>query len=638
MMQKFRQLTKNFFFKVILAFVAVSFVTFGINGFLAGGNKSWVVKIGDETISYNDYNYALQTNKDMVLVNNKSDEALGYVNSDQFRSEVLSLVVKKKMFEIVHDEFDFVPDRDQVLKKVVRDPRFQDVDGNFDRKIFDELLANNNLSESKYVEEIARDTATKIIANSLSGIFLANQDLAIEEKKFESEQRFADLIKINFQHLKKVKKPNSEEVAKFFEENRDKFKAPEYRSISYLSFAKSDFAKDYAVTDLEVRKHFDDNRLDYKSDEMRNFYHILFDEESVANEFLAKLNQALGDKARAFASLAKSELNQDKEVINMVDITKKDFLPELSEQIFQLQIGEVSEVIKSEIGFHLAIVNSVTKPKQLKFSQVKDKIADSLKQRKEENILDQKIAEIDDQLLTTNSVVKVAKSSNLKYNRSPITIDAKGSDVQGKKVETKGFVSEFIDQSFALKEGQISKIFYHKLEDKYYALQLDKIIPTRNKELKEVRSDIVKYLHNQAKQKELAILSEKVAKEVSDSPKSISRIARKYKVSYVKNSQFPRIYKINFQGKEMPYQDQFLKDLFNMQVGEVTGAVQTSAKEFVIARLKKVKRSKLNDEQITTAKNEYRARFKNEIMQELDRMLGQKHPIEINRSLLKSTE
>lgn len=637
-MEKFRQLTKNFFFKVILAFVAVSFVTFGINGFLAGGSKSWVVKIGDQTISYNDYNYALQTNKDMVLINNKSDEAIEYVNSDQFRSEVLSLVVKKKMFEIVHDEFDFVPDRDQILKMIVKDPRFRDSKGNFDRKIFDELLANNNLNESKYVDEIARDTASKIIANSLSGVSILNQDLIIEEKKFENEQRFADLIKLNYQHLKQVKEPTDIEIKEFFEGNKDKFKAPEYRSISYLSFSKNDFAKEYDVTDLEVKKYFDENRLDFKSDELRSFYHILFDEEELANGFLKKLKEAPGDRAEAFAKLAKSELNQDKEAINMVQISKKNFLPELSDKIFQFEIGKVSDVIKSEIGYHLIIVNSITPSKQLEFPQVQEKIAQTLKERKEENILDQKISQIDDKLLTTNSVVDVAKSFNIKYNQSPITIDDKGKNMTGKKPDDKGFVDDFIDQSFALKEGQISKIFYHKLEDKYFALQLDKIIPSRNKELKEVRLDIKNYLHDDTKQKELAILSEKIAREVVNSPENISRIAQKYQVSYVRNSKFPRSYQINFQGQEMPYQDQFLKELFNLQVGDVTGAIQTSAKEFVIAKLTKVNRSELTQDQISAANSQYQSRIRGEIMQELDRMLSAKHPIEINRVLLKSSE
>ena len=81
-MQLFRKLAGNIFFKIILAFIALSFVLFGVSGFILNGPSSWVAKIGGKTISQTAFMKEMQKNRDMILQANKGEEALKYLESE----------------------------------------------------------------------------------------------------------------------------------------------------------------------------------------------------------------------------------------------------------------------------------------------------------------------------------------------------------------------------------------------------------------------------------------------------------------------------------------------------------------------------------------------------------------------------
>ncbi|MFM7558023.1 MAG: SurA N-terminal domain-containing protein, partial [Alphaproteobacteria bacterium] len=88
-MNAFRKLAKNIFFKVILAIVGLSFVTFGISSFLIDMPNSWVLKVGSEKISLKTFEKALDMDRSIIRSNKGSSEEIeNYLNSDRFKSEV----------------------------------------------------------------------------------------------------------------------------------------------------------------------------------------------------------------------------------------------------------------------------------------------------------------------------------------------------------------------------------------------------------------------------------------------------------------------------------------------------------------------------------------------------------------------
>ncbi len=376
-MQLFRKLAGNFFFKIILAFVALSFVLFGISGFLLGNPNSWVLKVGKTTVGQGAFNQALKNDREIIMASNKSPEAMKYLESEQFKSAVLGRMVNRLMIEKLRDEFGVSASRDIILKAVAQDPSFKNKEGKFDHEVFKKFLAKNGFNEEKYINEIGNDVVAAMIIQTIPMVAPINVAQAVEIENFRQEKRVADVITISAKNVSAAAKPTDEELTKFFDENKQNYAAPETRKVSYVQFSKSNFAKDFTISDAEVLAEYEKNKQNYLTPERRVFYHILFDEEKAAKEFSDKLNEAAkADKSKLkdeFAKLAKETQKKDLKALKLAAF-EKDLIPELAAPTFKLALNECSEILKSPLGFHIFVVDEIKKSQPMSFAELKDSI------------------------------------------------------------------------------------------------------------------------------------------------------------------------------------------------------------------------------------------------------------------------
>lgn len=631
-MHLFRKLAGNIFFKIILAFVALTFVLFGVSGFILGNPGSWVVKIGNKTISYNTFNKVMQSDRDMILSANKGEEALKYLESEQFRSDVLARLVNKIMIEKLHEEYGISASPKLILSAVAKDEHFRK-DGKFDREAFKAFLAKNGLNEEKYVNAISNEVVATMIIQTISLVAPVNDFSVIEAENFKEEKRKADLITISLKDVKTAAQPSEEEIDKFYAANKKKYFVPEIRKVSYLYFSKKDFNKDLAITDAEVLAEYEKNKDQFQKPESRNFYHILFEDEKLAKEFVTKLDVVSADKTKIqaeFIKLAEEFQKKDKKAITLSGVTKKDLIPELADNVFKIAIGSRSEVLSSPLGFHVFLLNDIKPASPIPFAEVKNTIKQQLAEGREMKVLQAKVSEIDDSLLTSNSLAETAKKFGLKTGANAVKIDQAGQDSNGGAInEIKDFEG-FAANSFAAKKDQVSKVFYNKDYSGYYAIKVEEIEAARDRELSEVKTQVVVDLLRNERQKYLHELAKKVSEEVQKNPDKIAQIAAENKVKFEANREFPRVVYIEFQGRKVAYPNKFLDVLFATKLGAATPAVQEGQQEFVVAVVREVKKPNIALAQISQGKKEAMENFRSEILQEFNSYIVKKHPVKVN--------
>ncbi len=641
-MHLFRKLAGNIFFKIILAFVILSFVLFGISGFILGDSNSWVVKVGNTTIGYNAFNKTMQSDREMILASSKSEEALKYLDSERFKSDVLGRIVNRAMIAKLHDEFGVEASSKLILAAVAKDPSFKNQDGKFDREIFKKFLAKNGLNEKSYVDEISNDVVSTMIIQSMSLAAPFNYHSILQAENFKQEKRFADVAAISIKNVGNVTKVSDEEVSKFFEENKKNYAAPEMRKISYLHFSKKDFVKDFQISDAEILAEYEKNKDQFTKAESRNFYHILFDEESAAKNFLQKLNDAVAaDKSKVkeqFVKLANELQKKDLKAITLSKISKKDLIPQLADPAFQLNVGDHSDALKSPLGFHIFLLTEITKSQPTPFVEVKNSLKQKISEGREEKVAQEKISEIDDALLTSNYLAEVAKKFNFKTPSASVKIDQSGQNEKGEQVnEIKG-LEGFAKNAFALKKDQVSKIFYAKASEGFYALKIDEIEAAHERDLAQVKSRVTTDLIQSKKTESLQILAKKIRDEIKENPDSIVKIAAKYKLKLDKHREFPRFFYINFQGRQVAYPNDFLDELFSLKVGDVTSVIPAGAQEFAVGVLREIKASSADGMQFEQAKKQADESFKTEVLQEYNNFLLKKNPVKVNEKILGSKE
>ncbi len=156
------------------------------------------------------------------------------------------------------------------------------------------------------------------------------------------------------------------------------------------------------VTDQQVRAYYEANPDQFRRPEQIKASHILVQvpedaSEAQKAEALAKI-QSLASRIAAgenFATLAQeySDCPSKEKGGDLGFFGPEQMVPPFSQAAFDLQPGQVSDVVETQFGYHLIRVTERQAPETLAFNDVKEEIATHLRQEQER-------AKIDDYLKT----------------------------------------------------------------------------------------------------------------------------------------------------------------------------------------------------------------------------------------------
>ncbi|WP_139905961.1 peptidylprolyl isomerase [Clostridium thermarum] len=137
------------------------------------------------------------------------------------------------------------------------------------------------------------------------------------------------------------------------------------------------------VTDEEAGKFYKDNMSLFLQQDGVSARHILVSELDQANEILSKLKNGM-DFAEAAATYSTCPSKERGGELGF--FTKGRMVPEFEEAAFGLEVGEISEPVKTQFGYHIIQVME-KKPACLKsLEEAKPEIIERLKNQKQNQI------------------------------------------------------------------------------------------------------------------------------------------------------------------------------------------------------------------------------------------------------------
>jgi len=635
-MKLFRRLAKNIFFKIVLAIVGLSFVLFGISGFITGMPNSWVLKIDNEKFSVNSFEKALDLDRRVIRsVKGSSPEIENYLNSEKFKSDVANRLVRKILIQKISNEIGAFGSKKLILKTVAEDTNFQDKDGKFDHDKFSNFLKNNGLDEERYIQEVSNEVSAEMIVQSFSMATPVNFKNALELEEFNQEKRIADVIKITKDNVRGITPPSEEEISKFHLENKSLYKTKELRQATYFEIDPKTLESSATATPEEIKKYYDNNSTLFTLEESKDFYHINFEKKEQAQEFYQKLTSTLdpskSNTKEQFVKIAKNFGKKNIKDIALEKITKNALPQEISSAISTLSPNQLSEIIESKIGFHIFLLNNINPSKQIPFDEIKNKINEKLIAEKKDKILQDSISKINDSLMTAKTLKEVAEKFNLKIIKINAPFNLDGQNENNIEIAEIKELNGFTKNAFSLKQNQPSKLFSNDKNGKYYALEIEKIITSRDPEIQEIKSKIIADIIDKKKQSELGKLAQKIQKEISENPSQALFIASKNGLTVERYKTFPRTFYIDLGSSKMPYKNQFLEELFMTKIGNATNASPVSSNEYLIGIVRESKKANFNAEETIQAKKKAVESFANDVMIEYNEYLQKKYPIEINQ-------
>ena len=148
---------------------------------------------------------------------------------------------------------------------------------------------------------------------------------------------------------------------------------------------KDNFFKNAEISNEEMKKYYDDNKNEFYKDEVKASHILIKTIDENNNELSDKKKEEAKKKAEdilkkiksgeEFAKLAK-EYSEDGTASQGGDLgffTKGEMVPEFEKAAWELKPGEVSDLVKTQYGYHIIKVTDKV-DKQLSFDEVKDTI------------------------------------------------------------------------------------------------------------------------------------------------------------------------------------------------------------------------------------------------------------------------
>ena len=165
--------------------------------------------------------------------------------------------------------------------------------------------------------------------------------------------------------------------------------------ILVQSLIEKEIIEKVKVDDQEAVTYYEENKDNFITKEQVYLYNILVETEEVAQDILEKL-KAGGD----FIEIAKEKSTGPSAAQggDLGYVSKGELIPEIENVVFALEIGNISDIIKSEYGFHILKVTD-KKPEVLKtFEEVKEEIVQTLLSTKQKEAFDNLLEELKSQV------------------------------------------------------------------------------------------------------------------------------------------------------------------------------------------------------------------------------------------------
>jgi peptidyl-prolyl cis-trans isomerase D len=361
----------------IIAIIAIPFALFGINQYFTGNQNIVVAEVGDAEISRLEYLNALQR-----LINN-AKQALGDDYSDQIEVELkrraINTLVERKILESLANDLNLATLDDEIKAEILTNEAFTK-DNKFDLDTYTQVLNMNGYSVKQYENELLRArTNLQFRDNLINASFLTSAEKQILTNLLD-EQRNISFSEINFGDLAKNLKISDKQIKDYYDANQDKLINPQAIKINFISLNAAAIAKSIEPTDAQITELYEVEKSRWQTEEERAASHILLEDEKLAQEILAKVKNG-EDFAQLATQNSKDPLSAENDG-SLGFFTRGIMMPEFEEVVFKMQIDEISEIVKTEFGYHIIKLDDISEAKTKALAEVRSEVVDLYKQTK----------------------------------------------------------------------------------------------------------------------------------------------------------------------------------------------------------------------------------------------------------------
>jgi len=580
---------------VPLMFGLVAYLIPGMPGGAWGGGlgASALATVGNAEISSKEFISSYQR----FLRSGQFPYDRQFLKTLQIDRQILNQLVSREVMLNEAKRLGIDATANELQQKIFALPYFQD-NGNFAFNRYKAILEQNGMTVPQFEDGVREEIIQEKLRN------LITDSVTVSDREVEQEFRDRnEKSKISYVSFEPSKFTNAfvlqeADIKAHYDQNKESYRIPEQRRAKYLFADTAALRGGIQIPEAELKSYYQQNIATYQLPEKVRASHILLKTEGKSPEESEKIKAKATDlllqvrKGVDFAELAKKNSEDTVSAANGGDLgafARGAMVPEFEQACFTLGVGAISDLVKTQYGYHIIKVVEKQPAHTQTFEEVENLIRPTLLQRKAE----QRAQELADKAFTlaknNKTFEQIASELKIGVQETPLF-------QQGGSIQLIGNSPEFSSKVFGLKEKEVGSPT--RIPNGFALPMLVEIKAPYVPGLDEVRAKV----EDSLKASKAAELAKARAQEFAEKAKTaggLEKLAKNYSVEVKTSEEFTRNGNLQDLGSSSPF-DSFA---FASEVGSISQPIQVGQRH-VVAQLKEKKG--VNPEEFAKAKDSLR--------------------------------
>jgi len=430
MLETMRNQAQSWLAKVILTGIALSFVLWGVGDYFSDNGVKTVASINDKPIGSNEFYqaYERQLSAYRSMLGKQYSKEL--VNSLHVKDNTLQTIINRRVMLDVANKLGLAAPEAVLLSSVRNNPSFQSA-GAFDPKRYQVLTRNMGFGSAQdYENDLRLNIMVDALQKAIVGSVQVSESEIRDRFNHDYEQRVLAAIIVDPATQMNNITISDEQAKAWYESHKNSYQSPLKIRINAVEINPRALAQEMIVDEAEIQAAYDSRKAEFAEPEQRQARHILVKVSKGSSEGVYEIARKNIESVQArikagedFAKLAK-EVSDDIATANKGGelgwFKPGSMAPAFDLAVFAMDKGNVSDVIETQLGFHLIKLEDIRPAHQTPYADVKDSLKAELIQARANDEAYKLSQDLDDALGMEDSLKAAAGSLDLKVFSSDL--------------------------------------------------------------------------------------------------------------------------------------------------------------------------------------------------------------------------
>jgi peptidyl-prolyl cis-trans isomerase D len=407
--------------------------------------------------------------------------------------QVLQGLIDRKLVVQEARRLGLAVDDETVAREIATLPSFQSRGRFVGADEVRRVLALQGRSEEEFTESVREELmARRLEALITDGVRVSDEE-AEREFRRRNERVKVEYVLVDAAPFRAQATATDDEMAARFQARRDAYRIPERRVVGYVLLDPSALQGQATVTDGEIEQFYRENDRQFEQPEEACARHVLVKVKSSPD--------APGHAEEEARALAQKALDQVKGGADFAEVARKAsedagsasqggdlgcfgpgrMVTEFDQAVFSMEPGQVSDLVRTQHGFHVIQLVSRREQTARPLSEVKEGIRQVLSGRKVRELAEQKSGQIAQAVKDGDGLEEAAKAQGLTLQKSaPLAREDNAPPLDS---------PELMARVFTLRRGQSHPEPFGTSRGWAFVTLLD-VQPARQPELAEVKDRV----------------------------------------------------------------------------------------------------------------------------------------------------